>query len=173
MMPVMIVLCGWIGHRMSVPLSRYNNSVYLAEQVRAERFDPTLEETLQTKTYRAMGTSETELIAKAQMVRKQMNMGGWLLGGFLGLVFSLKLIGISVSRTRKDYEVNKPTCFSCGRCCSYCPSDDMHRANFSPGSKPYNEALSLKIPLGNADGTAGKEGEKKRPEARVSKESKS
>ena len=169
MMPVMIVLCGWIGHRMSVPLSRYNNSVYLAEQVRAELIDPTLEETLETQTYRAMGTSEAELMAKAQIVRKQMNMGGWLLGGFLGLVFSLKLVGISVSRTRKDYEVNKPTCFSCGRCCSYCPSDDMHRANFVPGSKPYNEALSLRVPSGVAEDAAGKGGKNTKQEAPASK----
>ena len=146
MTPVLIVLGGWIGHRLSVPMSRYNNTVFLAEQVRAEKLNPALEETLETQTYRAMGLSETELMENARKIRSQMNMGGWILGGFLGLVFSMKLIGVSVSRTRKDYEVNKPTCFSCGRCCSYCPSDNMHRVNFIPGTQPYLEALALRDP---------------------------
>lgn len=145
-MPVLIVLGGWIGHKMSVPMSRYNNSVYLAEQILAEKLDPGLAETLETKTFRQMGTSEEELLAKAQRVRRQMNLGGWILGGFLGMVFSLKLMGLSVSRTRTDYEVQKPTCFSCGRCCSYCPSDLMHRPNFIPGTPAYVEAVSLRDP---------------------------
>ena len=79
----------------------------------------------------------------ALKIRAQMNMGGWMLGGFLGLVFGLKLIGISVIRDQKDYEVDKPTCFSCGRCCSYCPSDEMHKPNFIPGSDSLVDALAL------------------------------
>lgn len=147
MMPVMIILGGWIGHRMAIPLSSYNNTVFLAEQVLAEKINPELTETLETQTYRSMGTSESELMANAVRIRKFMNMGGWILGGFLGLVFSIKLIGLSVSREQKDYEVIKPSCFSCGRCCSYCPSDDMHALNFIQGSKPYNEAMSLRDPV--------------------------
>lgn len=161
MMPVLIVLGGWIGHRMSVPLSSYNNTVFLAEQVLAEKLNPDLEETLETKTYRAMGMSEDELMADAARIRRVMNMGGWILGGFLGLVFSIKLIGISTSREQKDYEVIKPSCFSCGRCCSYCPSDDMHKLNFIPGSQAYNQAMSLRDPAFVADGgdeTSEKEG---------------
>ena len=158
MMPVMVVLGGWIGHRLSVPMARYNNTVYVAEQVRAEKLNPALEETLWTKTYREMGTTEEELMANARKVMRQMNMGGWLLGGFIGLVFSMKLIGVSITRTRKDYEVNKPTCFSCGRCCSYCPSDEMHLSNFVPGSLPYIRATALKDP-GAGEGK-GEEAEK-------------
>lgn len=101
-------------------------------------------------------------MAKAERVRRQMNMGGWILGGFLGLVFSLKLIGISVSRTRTDYEVNKPTCFSCGRCCSFCPSDEMHLPNFEPGSLPYNAAIALRDPDAG-EGKESAEPKKKEP----------
>jgi len=167
MMPVIIALGGWIGHRMSVPMSRYNNTVYLAEQVVAEKLNPNLEETLETKTYRAMGLSESDLMAGAEKVRRQMNFGGWILGGFLGFVFSLKLIGLSVTRTQKDYEVIKPSCFSCGRCCSYCPSDEMHRPNFIPGSKPYIEALSLKDPNAGKEGQLAEKKEGKSEPAKV------
>ena len=162
MMPVMIVLGGWIGHRLAIPMSSYNNHVYLAEQIQAEKINPNLEETLWTKTYRAMGRSEEEILAGAAKVRQTMNMGGWILGGFLGLVFSIKLIGLSVNRKQKDYEVIKPSCFSCGRCCSYCPSDEMHLPNFVPGSLPYNQALSLKDPnAGKGDSDDG--GDEKPP----------
>ncbi|NOX99336.1 MAG: 4Fe-4S binding protein, partial [Verrucomicrobia bacterium] len=147
MMPVIIILGGWIGHRVSIPLSSYNNTVFLAEQVLAEKLYPGLEETLETQTYRAMGMSEDQLMTSAQEIRRVMNMGGWILGGFIGLVFTIKLIGISVSREQKDYEVVKPSCFSCGRCCSYCPSDEIHDLNFIVGSKPYNEAMSLRDPI--------------------------
>ena len=64
MMPVLIVLGGWIGHRMSIPMSSYNNTVFLAEQVLAEQINPELEETLETETYRAMGMSEDEINGK-------------------------------------------------------------------------------------------------------------
>lgn len=147
MMPVIIILGGWIGHRVSIPLSSYNNTVFLAEQVLSEKLNPGLEETLETQTYRAMGMSEEQLMISAQEIRRVMNMGGWILGGFIGLVFTIKLIGISVSREQKDYEVVKSSCFSCGRCCSYCPSDEMHDLNFIVGSKPYNEAMSLRDPI--------------------------
>ncbi len=93
-----------------------------------------------------MGLSEEALFEEARLIRKRMNMGGWLLGGFLGLVFGVKLIGISTIRSQKDYEVVKPSCFSCARCCGYCPSDDMHKPNFVPGTPAYNEALALANP---------------------------
>lgn len=146
MLPVLVILGGWIGHRLSVPMSRYNNTVFLAEQIMAEKNNPRMEPSLETTTFRAMGTPESELLANAHTVRRRMNMGGWLLGGFLGLVFGVKLIGLSIVRGRKDYEVNKPTCFSCGRCCSYCPSDDLHKPNFIPGTPAYDATLALARP---------------------------
>ncbi len=146
MTPVLVALCGWVGHRMADPMARYNNTVFLAERIQIEKNDPSLEPMLETTTFRSMGKPEAQLMADAKKIRAQMNMGGWLLGGFIGLVFSLKLIGVSIIRNQKDYEVNKPTCFSCGRCCSYCPSDDMHKPNFLPDSKALKDALALAEP---------------------------
>lgn len=146
MLPVLIALGGWIGGRLSVPMSSYNNTVYLAEQVLAEKANPDLEQILETETFDEMGLSEEAMLSEALVIRQRMNMGGWLLGGFLGLVFGVKLIGISTIRSQKDYEVVKPSCFSCARCCGYCPSDDMHKPNFVPGSTAYNAALALAKP---------------------------
>ena len=146
MLPILIALGGWIGHRLSIPMASYNLKVYTAEQILDEKADPSLEQTLYTETFDEMGLSEEALFEEARLIRKRMNMGGWLLGGFLGLVFGVKLIGISTIRSQKDYEVVKPSCFSCARCCGYCPSDDMHKPNFVPGTPAYNEALALANP---------------------------
>ncbi|MFV1994285.1 MAG: 4Fe-4S binding protein, partial [Verrucomicrobiales bacterium] len=129
-LPLLIVAGGWVGHKTAIPLSRYNNTVMVAEEILAENADPDREEILFTETFRAMGMPEDELMERAMRVRAQMNMGGWLLGGFVGAVFGLKLIGFSVSRDRRDFEVHKSTCFSCARCCPYCPSDELHLENF-------------------------------------------
>jgi NosR/NirI family nitrous oxide reductase transcriptional regulator len=146
MLPVLVALCGWVGHRLSVPLSRYNSTVALAEQALAEKQDAALEPTLETKTFRSKGTTENELIKSALVIRSQMNLGGWLVGGFIGLVFGLKLIGFSTVRTQKDYEVDRTHCFSCARCCTYCPNDSGYKPNFSiatsdhPARTPSPEA---------------------------------
>ena len=123
MLPLLIALCGWVGHRLSVPLSRYNSTVSVAEQVVAERQNPLLEPTLESKTFRSKGVTEGELIRDALAIRARMNIGGWLAGGVVGLVFGLKLLAFSTIRTQKDYEVDKAHCFSCARCCTYCPND--------------------------------------------------
>ena len=143
MLPCLVVLGGWVGHRLSVPMSRYNHAVMVAENLLVEKANPGLAPSLETTTFRTQGTPEAKLMAEARLVRSRMNAGGWLLGGLLGLVFGTKLIGVSVSRTRKDYEVDKTHCFSCARCCPYCPSDAIHKGNFVPGNPAYDGALAL------------------------------
>lgn len=146
MIPVLIFLGGWIGNEMAIPMSRYNRTVALAEQVLAEKQNPALIPTIGTDTFRAAGTTQEELVASAMRIRGQMKIGGILLGSVLGLVFGIKLIGISTVRTQTGYEVNKANCFSCARCCGYCPSDDQHKRNFVPGSKAYLEARAVEGP---------------------------
>lgn len=130
MLPVLVALCAWVGHRLSIPLSRYNSTVAVAEQFLAEKQNPELEPTLETKTFRSKGVTESELVQNALAIRSQMDFGGWLVGGFVGLVFGLKLIGFSMVRTQKDYEVDRTHCFSCARCCTYCPNDPNSKTAF-------------------------------------------
>jgi len=127
--PLLVVLGGWVGHRLSVPMSRYNRTVRLAEELAAEHLDPARAAILETTTFRTQGKTEAELVAAARRVRSQLDVGGWLFGGFLGAIFSAKLIRVSLSRSQSEYLVNRAHCFSCGRCCSYCPSDASHQAN--------------------------------------------
>jgi ferredoxin len=52
-------------------------------------------------------------------------MGGWIVGGFVGLVIGLKLIGLSIRRKRTDYEADRASCLACGRCFKYCPREHI------------------------------------------------
>ena len=68
-----------------------------------------------------MGKTILALYAVARAVQLQFKIGGWLLGGLIGLVFGLKLLNLSFFRSQDIYEVDRGTCFSCGRCFDYCP----------------------------------------------------
>jgi len=62
-----------------------------------------------------------ELYAEAAAVQASFVRGGWLFGGWVGLVIGIKLVHLSIRRTRTDFEPDPGTCVSCGRCFAYCP----------------------------------------------------
>ena len=125
LLPVLILVGGWIGANLDTPLSRLHPTIRLAEQVISEDIGKTNETTEESRTFRSTGTPSTELFNAALSVREQFETGGRLLGGFLGLMFGLKLVSLSIRRTRKDYEPDRTTCFSCARCFSYCPQEHL------------------------------------------------
>lgn len=143
MLPVLILLCGWTGHRLSVPLSRYNSQVALAEQLVSEQARPSVQPSLEVRTFRSKGTPEPELIAHARMIRTRMDRGGWLFGAATGLVIGLKLIRFSTFRMRTEYEIDRTHCFSCARCCTHCPNDPRFTPNFLPDSPAWADARTL------------------------------
>jgi len=49
-------------------------------------------------------------------------LGGWL-GAWVGLVIGAKLIHLSIRRRRRDYQPDRTSCVSCGRCFWYCPGE--------------------------------------------------
>jgi len=133
-LPLMVGVGAWVGHRAAITLSTYNDTVRVAERILLEQAAPSLEQHLSTEAFRQQGMSEEELFATAASIRRKMDIGGWILGGFLGLVVAFKLLRMSITRNQRDYEVNKPTCYSCARCCPTCPSDELHQINFLPES---------------------------------------
>ena len=65
--------------------------------------------------------AKEELYNEAAQITKRFYIGGWILGGFIGLVFGLTLLSLSIFRYKEDYTPNKATCISCARCIDYCP----------------------------------------------------
>ena len=122
-LPIIIVFSGWTVSRLNLVLSRVHSRVRLAERIRLEDSGVFKNSTLETRTFRSSGTTTQTLFDDAVIIQKRYRTGGWLLGGFLGLVFMLRLIGLSVRRTRTDYEPDRTYCLSCGRCFKYCPRE--------------------------------------------------
>jgi len=120
-LPLWIGFGGFAGSMMHVPLSRFNSTVYMAEQIVKHpeiKDDP---KNIDVRTFMSSGKSTDQLVLEADLIRHQFYIGGWLLGGFMGLVIGTSLIGLSTFRKREDWEPNKTNCMSCARCMDYCP----------------------------------------------------
>jgi len=121
--PLLVLGGGWTGARFHENLASVNPKVRLAQEMlnfNEEITDDTSEE---IKAFKTSGQPLEELYAEASVILKKFHLGGWLLGGFIGLVFGFTLAGLSVFRYRKDYTPDKGTCLSCLRCTEYCPVD--------------------------------------------------
>jgi len=120
-LPLWIGIGGFAGSMMHVPLSRFNQTVYLAGQIIEHpevKNDP---KNIDVRTFMSSGKTTEQLIVEADAIRHQFYIGGWLLGGFMGLVIGTSLISLSTFRKREDWEPNKTNCLSCARCMDYCP----------------------------------------------------
>ena len=135
----------WLGGRLSVPLSKVNPTVRLAERIAAEDAGQVLEapglnpaaagnglpaldrreETLRNASlaFRQTGRPAADLFAEANTVRGQFAWGGCILGIFAGFVIGFKLISLSFRQPRTVYEPNRAACVACGRCYTYCPKE--------------------------------------------------
>ena len=125
LLPVLVFLGGWAGSSLKGVTSRAHETVRLAEQIYMEETGKTEEITDASSAFRATGQEIKELYEQASNIRARFELGGWILGGFIGLVIGLKLIGLSVWRQRTDYEADRASCLACGRCFNYCPREHV------------------------------------------------
>ena len=131
LLPMMIIAGGWSFSKLDVFLSKMHPTVNLAELIDREDAIGAAGITVETRTFRSSGTATETLFQEANSVRDRFRTGGWWLGGFLGLIFGFKLVNLSVFRTRVEYEPDRESCFSCGRCFSYCPNEHVRLENLS------------------------------------------
>jgi polyferredoxin len=128
LLPVLTFAGGWAWSKLHDPFSHMHRSVRLAEQVRREDLGISMETTLESEAFRKTGTPPADLYEEAFEVKRQYLTGGWWSGGFLGLVFGIALIDLSIRRKREDYTPDRASCFSCGRCLSFCPKEHFRRS---------------------------------------------
>ncbi|NQT24307.1 4Fe-4S binding protein [candidate division KSB1 bacterium] len=121
--PLVILTLGWTFSRLHPLLSRVHYTVRLADQIQREDSGQTDLTTLESQGFRSSGTPTKVLYDEALRIQKQFNIGGWILGGFMGLVIIWQLVGVSIIRHRKDYEIDRFSCVSCARCFNYCPRE--------------------------------------------------
>ena len=121
LLPLWIGIGGFAGSMVHVPLSKFNKTVYLADQIIEHpevKNDP---KNIDVRTFLSSGKSTEQLVQEAHDIQRQFYWGGWILGGFMGLIIGTSLINLSKFRKREDWEPNKTNCLSCARCMDYCP----------------------------------------------------
>ena len=120
--PVLILIGGFTGSQFHENLASANSKVRLAnELINETNFGETEKEAFEITAFKASGQTKTELYTEAAKITKQFYYGGWILGGFIGLVFGLTLVSLTIFRYKEDYTPNKGSCLSCARCVDYCP----------------------------------------------------
>jgi ferredoxin len=125
LVPVLAGVGGWMGYSVRPVTSRMHATVRLAERIYLEEQGKVEGTTNASTAFRAMGKTTEQLYEEASNIRAGFGVGGWLFGGFVGLVIGFKLISVSVRRRRSGYEAERASCLACGRCFEYCPREHL------------------------------------------------
>ncbi len=124
--PVLIAIGALAGGRFGDAATRVNPDVRLAElhQQRAAGKQLTLSRLEELELTRAEANPK-ELLATAELARKRFHIGGWIFGGWVGLVVAMKLLGVAAPKQRHDFEPERSSCFACARCFPFCPQEQV------------------------------------------------
>lgn len=121
LIPLLMIAGGWTGAKLHETLSLVHPKVRLAAKLMDHESVNKKPEPLEITAFHSSGKSTATIYAEAAILVDRFYIGGWILGGFIGLVFGLVIAGKMVTRYRVDYIPNKGSCFSCVRCVDYCP----------------------------------------------------
>lgn len=125
--PILIASLCWLGGNMSDTFAQVHPTVAMAKQIQAEETGTVTTTTLDSREFRKTGTTLEQLYTEERLIRKRFNYGGYLLGLFLGIIFSIKLLFKCVRHYRASYTIDHVNCYNCARCYSYCPQDQANR----------------------------------------------
>lgn len=124
---VLVVVLGsagvWGGAHLDRVLAPLNAKVRLAQALCSS--DPAVEKqfSVELEAFRSGARNPDVLVSEANAIRRQFRRGGACLGGFLGLVFGLSILSVSIRRARDSYEPDRGECLSCARCYLSCPEE--------------------------------------------------
>lgn len=121
MIPFLVAAGGWSGSKLHETLALVHPKVRLARMVMNPETAKIVPEPFEITAFRSSGKPVATLYREASVLLHRFYIGGWILGGFMGLVFGLVIAGRMLVPYRADYVPNKGTCFSCVRCVDYCP----------------------------------------------------
>jgi len=129
LLPMLVTGGVWLGSRFAVPASKMHPTVALADNLLRERAapQPTGPLTPDDLALDRARQSAADVLAAAVAIRRKFQIGGWIFGGWVGLVIGFKLIGLSLHQRRTDYEPERGDCFACARCFDYCPNELVRR----------------------------------------------
>lgn len=121
MAPVVALAAAGAGYVFGNVLAPMNRDVALALELHSKTADETGPLSLEHEAFFTSGLPAAALYDEARTVQRMFAVGGTVLGAVLGLIVCARLLGLSIWRSRTDYEPDRAMCFSCGRCFEYCP----------------------------------------------------
>jgi polyferredoxin len=122
-LPVMTAAGAFLMYLMSDSLSHANKYIRLYDLVAQNEARPQEIPPLEVEVFYAQGGTLEELTVRAENIRNDFRRSAVFAGAFIGLVVGCTLIGLSLKRTRKTYEIDDAACVNCGRCFGYCPQN--------------------------------------------------
>ena len=124
-LPLLMVAGAVLMNMGSENLSNAHREVRLYNMVMAHEADPDGELTVEAEAFYSQGRTIEDLTASYQQVQDDFKVYGTMAGTLIGLVVGLKLINLSLKRTRKEYEIDYSNCIACGKCFDYCPQNKI------------------------------------------------
>ncbi len=120
--PVLVFAGGLIASNFHENLAMVNHKVKLASEVMNNtNFGVKDKEAIEITAFKTSGQTVDQLYSEASAIVKEFYFGSWIFGCFIGLVFGLTLVSLTVFKYHSDYSPDKATCHSCARCMDYCP----------------------------------------------------
>jgi NosR/NirI family transcriptional regulator, nitrous oxide reductase regulator len=142
LLPLLIAGGAWLGSRFNPVASQLHPTVSLAERFMREQ-GPTLKTGAPSPDDLALERARQtpqDILAEAARIRHKFATGSWLFGAWIGLVIGVKLVSLSLRRTRTDYEPDRGDCFACARCFAYCPNELVRRGLLPAAALPAANA---------------------------------
>jgi len=122
-LPLLMVTGGLTMRSLSDPMSQVHKSVRLYQMVLENEEQPQEVLSLELQAFYGKERTVESLAEQVSDIKRQFRSYATIAGVFLGIVFGFTLIGLSIKRTRKQYEINDAQCVNCARCFSYCPQN--------------------------------------------------
>ena len=123
----MAVTGGLTVRMLSEPLSGVHKEVRLLEMVLENEETPQDIQSFELQAFYGQERTVESLSEQVTTIKREFQSYSTIAGVFLGIVFGFTLIGLSVKRTRKLYEINDAQCVNCARCFSYCPQNNKDK----------------------------------------------
>jgi polyferredoxin len=124
-LPVMAGVGALVLNLTADALSRAHRDMRLYDLVVQSAQEPQRIPPLDVEVFYAQGGTPEALTARVETLRNGFRTGATMAGGFIGLLVGCTLIGLSLKRARKTYEIDEAACVNCGRCFEYCPQNKL------------------------------------------------
>lgn len=137
-LPLIIIAGAILLRSVSGELSRANKDVRLYDMVMQYEAEPQDILSVELEAFYGQGGTIEELTAKYETIQADFKWYSTIAGALIGLVIGITLIGLSVKRTRNQYEIDHSACVECARCFSYCPQNNRNSlvSNYSEFNIP-------------------------------------